>query len=149
MASTDPQKMRRSLELSLTETGIRIRRYTLDHHLKPDDLQRLDAIWTKWLTLREAFYGLTADAGTADLRAIEHRLIEVDRGVHLLQRTLVSSSSFLTGTRTALLLAAALVATVALYLALHGVRGLDFSNFEPVAEWGPLKYLEVAFWCEF
>jgi hypothetical protein len=36
-----------------------------------------------------------------------------------------------------------------LYLLSHGVRGWDFSNFEPLAESGPLKYVEVAFWSEF
>ena len=149
MANGNSETMRRTLEVSVNETGVRIRRYTLDDHLKPEELQTLDALWKSWLALREQFYALAADAGPAELRAIEHRLIEVDRGVDLVQRTLVSASSFRTGTRTALLLALALVLLVLLYLALHGVRGLDFSNFEPIAEWGALKYLEVAFWCEF
>ena len=149
MANGNPEQMRRTLEVSVNETGIRIRRYTLDDHLKPDELQTLEGIWKKWLTLREEFYALAADAGVAELRVIEHRLIEIDRGVDLVQRTLVSASSFRTGTRTAVLLALALVAMVLLYLAMHGVRGLDFSNFEPIAEWGALKYVEVAFWCEF
>jgi len=149
MANGNSETMRRTLEVSVNETGVRIRRYTLDDHLKPEELHTLEGIWQKWLVLREEFYGLAADAGSAALRAIEHRLIEVDRGVDLVQRTLVSKNSFRTGTRTAVLLALALVAVVLLYLALHGVRGLDFSNFEPIAEWGALKYLEVAFWCEF
>jgi hypothetical protein len=149
MATIDPEQMRRGLELSLNETGVRIRRYTLDGHLKQPDLDRLDGIWNEWLALREKFYRLAADATVGNLREVEHKLIEVDRTVDLVQRTLVSADSLRTGSRTVLLLAAALVALAWVYFLLHGVRGLDFSNFEPIAEWGALKYVEVAFWSAF
>jgi hypothetical protein len=149
MARTDPDNMKRALELSLGETGVRIRRYTLDDHLKDAELEKLDVSWRSWLALREEFYGLPVDAGEKELRALEHKLVEIDRAVDLIQRGLVSGQSFSTGARTALLLALALVALVWVYLLMHGVRSLDFSTFEPMAEWGPLKYVEVAFWCAF
>src|SRR6266850_4618698 len=128
MAGTDPEQMRRGLEMSLIETGVRIRRYTLDDHLKEADLARLDKIWEGWLALRDAFYQLAADAPVKDLRAVEHKLLEIDRSVDLIQRLLVSGQSFRTGNRTALLLAAALLGLIAVYLLMHGVRGLDFSG---------------------
>jgi hypothetical protein len=149
MATMQPDQMRRSLELSLNATGVRIRRYTLDGHLDQPGLQKLDGLWADWLALRKTFYGMPADAPSAELRGIEQTLIGLDRNVDLVQRTLVSAKSLMIGSRTALLLAAALIGLAWLYFLLHGVRGLDFSNFEPIAEWGALKYVEVAFWSEF
>jgi len=147
--ATDSDQMRRSLEISLLATGQRIRRYTLDGHLEQPGLDKLNVHWGEWLRLREMFYALAADAPVKSLRELEHKLIELDRNVDLVQRALVSINSFKVGSRTALMLAAALLVLVWVYFLLHGVRGLDFSNFEPIAEWGALKYVEVAFWCEF
>jgi hypothetical protein len=149
MAKTDPDQLKRSLALTVEETGSRIRRYTLDDKLDETALATLGQVWDEWLAVRAKYHGLADAAGDAEVRAVEQELLKVDRKVDLVQRKLISAYSFQAGKRTSIALAAALMALAVLYLAMHGVRGLDFSDFEPLAEWGPLKYVEVAFWSAF
>ena len=144
------QRQWRQLEVGLAETRIRIRRYTLDPRLRGDEKLRdnANAAWDAWMTVRAMFYdvhGQTEDT----LRKLEAELLQVDRQVDLIQRDLISERSLRAGMMTVTWLSAALVTLVIVYLALHQVRWGDFSRFEPLAEWGPLKYVEVAFWSAF
>ena len=47
------------------------------------------------------------------------------------------------------MLAATLIALLWIYLFSHGIHGWNVEDFEPWAEWGPVKYIEVAVWSEF
>lgn len=152
MTAKDLQREWTKLEVALGELRVRIRRYSIDPRLLPPDQQPLrdaaDEAWKAWMDLRKAFY----DAGTPTeplLRDLEATLLEVDRKADLLQRALISEKSLRTGMLTVGWLAVVLVGLVVAYLALHQVRWGDFSRFEPMAEWGPLKYVEVAFWGTF
>lgn len=149
MADMDPQRLTHGLELFLREIEVRIRRYTMDRKLSDASLARLATLHTEWLAVRKVFFAKTGHATLAELRDIEQKAIVVDRQIDLVQRELVSQESFKAGTRTTLLLAASLVVLTIVYFWSHGVTGLNFANFEPLAEWGPLKYVEVAFWSEF
>lgn len=149
MAKTDPDRQKRNLEILLAGTGARIRRYTLDKQLTDAGLEKINGIWEEWAEARRRLYALAAGADDTQIRAVEEALIAVDRKVDLIQRDLVSGESFKAGIRTTAWLSAALVILVWIYLLTHGVHGLDFSSFEPLAEWGPLKYVEVAFWSAF
>lgn len=147
MAITDQD--RRSLAIVLAEIGTRIRRYTLDLQLQPADLPKLDAAWQKWLEARKNYDEIADTAAKADLKAIERELLAIDRSVDLIQRSIVSADSLRVGIQTMTAIVVALALVVILYLYTHGVAGFDFTNFEFLAEWGPLKYVEVAFWSEF
>lgn len=149
MAKTDSERLRHNLEILLAETGARIRRYTLDRKLSDTALPQINAIWDEWLQVRRNLYALPVAADDAQFRAVEEALLTVDRKVDLVQRALVSGESLTAGIWTTAWLAGALVALVAVYLYSHGVRSFDLSGFEPIAEWGPLKYVEVAFWSAF
>jgi hypothetical protein len=149
MADKQVQQVARSLDLQLREIGVRIRRYTLDSRLDEKFLPHLQEAYENWLEVRKDFFKELEKATSESLAGIEHRLLLVDRQVDLVQRSLVSVDSFKAGARTVTLLALALVVLAVVYLLIHGVRGWNFSDFEPLAEWGPLKYVEVAFWSEF
>jgi hypothetical protein len=152
MTGKDLQRLWRAFEVNLAETRIRIRRYTLDPRLREPEEKDLrdaaDAAWDAWMKVREAFYNVK-EPTEDNLRKLEADLLRVDRQTDLLQRDLISNRSRRAGTATVAWLSVVLVALAAVYLALHHVRWGDFSQFEPLAEWGPLKYVEVAFWGTF
>lgn len=147
------QSKRRHLEEMLRATRVRIRRYTLDPRLVKPEAQKLrdaaDKAWQDWLKVRKKYYRLDEKTSLNDLLEVENELLEVSREADLVQRELISEESRQAGVRTVLWLSGALAVLVFLYLWSHGVRGLNFSDFEPLAEWGPLKYVEVAFWSGF
>lgn len=157
MADKELQRKKEELSLDLTETGVRIRRYTLDPRLREDAKtkvddelrRRADAAWEQWLKVWDRFQALEESPGEAELRAVRRALMEVEREVDLIQRELISAGNYSAGVKTVAGLAVALVGLALLYLFTHGVTGLDFSAFEPLPEWGPLKYVEVAFWSSF
>ena len=174
MSDTIKHRMR-ELSVNLDETFTRIRRYRLDRRLRefpatpsgpveekhlakggmltPQQAaelrERLKMAWEKWLTVREQVVKLAAEPKLNDLAAAEKSLLELDHEVDLVQCELLSPTSFRVGVRTVLVIAGALVLFVLCYLVTHGMRGLDFAQFEPWPEWGPLKYGEVVFWSTF
>lgn len=150
MAKSDDTQELRGLRMAIAEAGVRIRRYTLDRQLSDESLAGVNAIWDEWLTVWRNFKLLAAGEKEAPKALeVEEQLVRVDRKVDLVQRQLVSRESYSSGIRTVSWLTIALALLVLAYLYSHGVRGLDFSEFEPLAEWGPLKYVEVAFWSTF
>jgi len=178
MSEQDLKRLRRDVRAQITELGIRIRRYTLDKGLdgkvtrhEPKDaeararaaeeraakeaaaaeqLKTLDALWAQWNELRAAYYA-PGERTEAELRKIEDALFVVDRSVDVIQRDLVSKGSLRAGALTTFALGLALAFSLVVYALTHGVALLppNFSDFEPLAEWGPLKYVEVAFWSFF
>ncbi len=153
MTEKQLQRKRLEIESGLVELRVRIRRYTLDPRLREEDQGALrkqaDEAWKKWLAVRSSFYALPEPAPPEELLEVEKELLQVSREADLIQRELISEESFNAGIRTVTWLSVALVGLVFLYLATHGVRGLNFAAFEPLPEWGPLKYVEVAFWSTF
>lgn len=153
MTEKQLQRKRLEIESGLVELRVRIRRYTLDPRLREEDQGALrkqaDEAWKKWLAVRSSFYALPEPAPPEELLGVEKELLQVSREADLIQRELISEESFNAGIRTVTWLSVALVGLVFLYLATHGVRGLNFAAFEPLPEWGPLKYVEVAFWSTF
>ncbi len=165
----------RDLRANLTETFTRIRRYRLDKRLRefsepprePSEQRRparagtltpeqskvlrdrTEVAWNKWLNLRDLVENLPAEPGGKELAPLEKTLLELDHEVDLIQCELLSPTSYQEGRKTVFVMAGALVLLVLFYLATHGMRGLDFAQFEPWPEWGPLKYGEVAFWSIF
>ena len=150
MNEKELQRQWRQFEVDLAKTRIRIRRYTLDPRLRDDQNLRTnaDAAWNAWMGVRGKFYDVK-DRTEQKLRELEAELLRVDRQTDLLQRDLISERSLRAGMTTVAWLSVVLVALVAVYLQLHHVRWGDLSQFEPLAEWGPLKYVEVAFWGTF
>ncbi|MCH7765905.1 MAG: hypothetical protein IH916_05045 [Acidobacteria bacterium] len=153
MTERELQRKRREIESGVVGLRVRIRRYTLDPRLREEDQGALrkqaDEAWKKWLAVRSSFYALPEPAPPEELLGVEKELLQVSREADLIQRELISEESFNAGIRTVTWLSVALVGLVFLYLATHGVRGLNFAAFEPLPEWGPLKYVEVAFWSTF
>ena len=153
MTERELQRKRREIESGVVGLRVRIRRYTLDPRLREEDQGALrkqaDEAWKKWLAVRSSFYALPEPAPPEGLLEVEKELLQVSREADLIQRELISEESFNAGIRTVTWLSVALVGLVFLYLATHGVRGLNFAAFEPLPEWGPLKYVEVAFWSTF
>ncbi len=149
MATKDLERAARGVEMFLREIETRIRRYTMDRKLSDGNLERLKELHKEWRVVRKDFYAAVDKATGAELREIEERALVIDREIDLVQRELISQKSFKAGTWTVAALAVVLLGLVVLYLWSHGVRSLRFEEFEPLAEWGPLKYLEVAFWSEF
>lgn len=159
MADKEIEQKYHDLNAALSETGVRIRRYTLDPRLKlppadrpdPDALLRklADDAWQELTVLRNEFNELRSSPSLAQLSRIEMRWLQLDRKVDLLQRELIAEQSFRAGIKTVTWLVAVLVGLIVLYLFTHGVRSLDFTAFEPWSEWGPMKYGEVAFWASF
>lgn len=154
MTEKELYRRRRRLQTDLAETRIRIRRYTLDPRLrdpeKREHLQRkADEAWEDWLQTREKYYSFGGPLTDRQVLEVEKDLLEVNRKADLIQRELITQRDFKAGWITVLLLVAALALLALVYLYTHGVRGLDFSAFEPLPEWGPLKYVEVAFWSAF
>lgn len=153
MTERELQRKRREIESGVVGLRVRIRRYTLDPRLREEDQGALrkqaDEAWKKWLAVRSSFYALPEPAPPEELLEVEKELLQVSREADLIQRELISEESFNAGIRTVTWLSVALVGLVFLYLATHGVRGLNFAAFEPLPEWGPLKYVEVAFWSTF
>src|SRR2546423_11549777 len=147
--ANDTQRRVRGPRVFMGEIESRIRRYTMDRKVSPENLQRLSALHEEWRGVRRQFLEKGGTATEAELMALDERALVVDRQIDLIQRELISQQSFRTGTRTVLLLAAAFVALSVVYLWSHGVTGLNFGAFEPIAETGPLKYLEVGFWALF
>ena len=148
------------LREDIDEEGVRIRRYTMDPRLrkpasadKPDPnkelREQLEAAWQLWFALKGRFRSLPPSPEPATVTALETDLDKLDRAVDLVQRDLISESSYDAGRFTVTWLACTLLGLTGLYLLTHGVRSLDFSTFEPWAEWGPVKYGEVAFWSAF
>jgi len=153
MTDRELERKRRESESGAVRFRARIRRYTLDPRLREEDQGALrkqaDEAWGKWLAVRSSFYALPEPAPPEELLGVEKELLQVSREADLIQRELISEESFNAGIRTVTWLSVALVGLVFLYLATHGVRGLNFAAFEPLPEWGPLKYVEVAFWSTF
>lgn len=154
MANKELQRKQVQIERDLEFAGVRIRRYTLDPLLKDgakgQALQpKADKVWSDWLAARGNFYGPPMLSTEKELLGIEEELLKVNRQADLIQRELVSEESFASGIRTVMLLAVALVSLSLLYAMTHGVWSFDFSTFSPLPEWGPLKYVEVAFWSLF
>jgi hypothetical protein len=145
------KRLRATLLQEINETRVRIRRYSLDPLLQAGSALRgqADEAWQDWLDLRDAFVQLPDTPTAEQLLAIERQWMELDRKVDLIQREVISDGSFRAGIRTLAWIIPTLVALVLIYLAAHGIRGLDPIEFEPWPEWGPLKYLEVAFWSAF
>ena len=152
MTSKELGRQWKRLEVDIAEGQVRIRRYSIDPRLQQPDQQRLrdlaDEVWAQWMAVRKAFYAELEPTG-AKLRELEEQMLSVERKTDLIQRALISARSLRAGGTTIAWLAIVLVGLVVLYLALHNVRMNDFSQFEPFAEWGPLKYVEVAFWGTF
>ena len=151
---------RRELETWLAETGVRIRRYSLDPRLrKPEDERKpdhgvelrtnADEAWKEWRIIREKFDQLPSGPTPAELNEVEYLWLDLERKVDLIQRDLISEQSKTGGIKTVLWLVGALVVLIFIFLGTHGVRWFDFSGFEPWPEWGPLKYGDVAFWSSF
>ena len=145
----DLERGTRELEIFLGELEIRIRRYTMDRKLGAEMLEELNRCHAEWRKARSRFYERKDNVTAGELRELEDSLKAIDRAVDIVQRGLVSHASFRAGTRTASILAGALAALALVYLWSHGVRTLSLDSFEHLAEWGPLKYMEVAFWAEF
>ena len=152
MTSKDLERRWRRLEIDIAEGQVRIRRYSIDPRLQRDDQQRLrdaaDATWTLWMEVRKAF-STEREPSEAKLHELEEKVLTVERRTDLIQRELISARSQRAGGTTIAWLAVVLVGLGLLYLKLHNVHMNDFSQFEPFAEWGPLKYVEVAFWGTF
>lgn len=154
MKEKELERKKREILSGLVETRVRIRRYTLDPRLRDEEQGRAlrakaDEAWKKWLGVRSRYYALPERPTPEQLLAVEEELLKVDREADLIQRELISEESFAAGIRTVAWMTGALLALVVLYLLTHGVRSLDLTTFEPLAEWGPLKYVEVAFWSSF
>ena len=156
MADKELEKKYQSMRTHLAETKSRIRRYSLDPRLKEgqgelDDQLRLraDAAWAKWLVVRDHFVALPASPSQADLDRVEKIWLELDREVDLIQRELISEESRSGGVWTVAWMLVVLILLTIFYLVSHGVRGLEFSTFEPWPESGPLKYAEVVCWSMF
>ncbi|MDZ4286840.1 MAG: hypothetical protein U0984_02720 [Prosthecobacter sp.] len=133
----------------------------------------VDATWDEWRTLPPAIGALEAEIAadpktlssfdiafpeqaqarrapqSERLLSLESQCQDLDRRTDLSERDLVYEASAAAGVRTVACLAAVLMGLIVLYLASHGVRGLDFAVFEPWPEMGPMKYAEVAFWSAF
>lgn len=146
------KNLQRRLEIQVIDIGVRIRRYTLDTRLKDTAaLSQLNELHDKWLGWRKEFYDQSDAENTSTLSEIERGLLAIDRHLDVIQRDLVSEDSFHVGSRTVALLSLSLALLGEIYLVLHGLGTLNVAEveFEPWAVWGPLKYLEVAFWAEF
>ncbi len=156
MADKELQRKKNELALQLAEIKARIQRYTLDPRLREDkgtvddQLRRqADQAWNEWLVVWGQFQGVGDSPTWERLQQVEGELLRVERRVDLIQRELITGEGFRAGIKTVFWLAGALLALVVFYLLVHGVHSLDFSTFEPFPEWGPLKYVEVAFWSSF
>src|SRR5438067_3849179 len=89
----------KELKANIVESGVRIRRYSLDPRLRlpdrPDDKglgrdlrERADAAWEQWLDTYTAFAKLPTTCTEAQLLEIEERWLKLDRQVDLMQRDL-------------------------------------------------------------
>jgi len=172
-ASKDLKSRLRYLRLEFEETGIRIRRYTMDPRLSQaglvgkkndkelsteciDDTRKklfeelrkeVDKAWDDWMELREKF--LDSESLANAMNSVETEWLKLDRRIDLIQRELISERSTKAGILTVTWMVVALFLLGLFYLISHGVRGLDFSHFEPWPDWGPLKYAEVVCWSSF
>jgi len=159
MSDKETTKRLRQLREAIDEGGVRIRRYTMDPRLKktapgkPENNEELratlDQIWQQWFALKGRLRALPAGADNTAIGALEAGCDEVGRATDLVQRDLISETSYASGVITVAWLVGTLLFLFLLYLYTHGVRSLDFTTFEPWAEWGPVKYGEVAFWSAF
>jgi hypothetical protein len=160
MSDKEFSKRLTRLRENINDEGIRIRRYTMDPRIKktaspdqppPNEELRLEleAGWQQWFDLKKSFAALPDSPGVPAVADLEMKCLEVERAIDLVQRDLVSASSFKAGLNTVIWLSAVLVALVGLYFFTHGVHSLDFTTFEPWSDWGPMKYGEVAFWSAF
>jgi hypothetical protein len=152
MTDKDLKRQWRQLETDVAEGQVRIRRYSIDPRLRQPDQPSLrdaaDQAWQLWIDARAAFYAEREP--TADgLRRLQAQVLTVERKTDLIQRELISGRSQRAGSITIAWLAVVLIGLGLVYLKLHNVGWADFSQFEPFAEWGPLKYVEVAFWGTF
>lgn len=159
-----------SLEERLTRTDARIRRYSIDPRLREFDLgprekptrpeeeppgpaailrQRADDAFKECSELQARLRVLANNASENALNELEHAWTGLERKVDLIQRELVSKESLTAGVKTTVWLVVALVALGLAYYFTHWVSRDGTLTFEPLPEWGPLKYLEVAFWAEF
>jgi hypothetical protein len=152
MTDKDLRRQWRQLEMDVAEGQVRIRRYSIDPRLRETGQQDLrdaaDAAWQLWVDARRAFYAEREPTEDA-LRRLQAQILTVERKTDLIQRELISGRSQRAGSITIAWLAIVLIGLGLIYLSLHNVRWNDFSQFEPFAEWGPLKYVEVAFWGTF
>lgn len=172
MNTDDSKSCYRHLKAQVTETGVRIRRYTLHPHLRlyagrdaPQPAptgstgtpapsrtplsQCAEDAWNEWITVWTQLTALHESSPKEDLAKVELAWLKLDHDVDLLQRELVAPTSRDTGRRMVTSLSLVLVGLVLVYLLTHGVRSFDLSSFEPWPESGPLKYGEVAFWSSF
>src|SRR5258708_36790613 len=119
------------------EQGLRIRRYTMDPRIKkiptpgrppPNSELReeLEKVWKKWFALKGDFRDLPDNTTVPAIIALEKECDEVERGIDLVQRVLVSASSFTAGLLTVVWLSALLLGLGVLYFATHAASGLDF-----------------------
>jgi len=157
MADKAILKKYRQMQEDIAEEGTRIRRYTMDPFVKiPDDpnlpdpgkqlRDEIDQAHGDWLALEDLW---RTEAGTMQpggLDTLERAYDKLVRQVDLIQRELISKTSYNAGLLTVFWMAAVLVILVIAYLVTHDTFG---EGFEPWAESGPLKYGEVAFWSAF
>jgi hypothetical protein len=157
MPAPDLDRIRRRIQFQIREVESRIRRYTLDPRLSEDRPQdreqaqlqaQANEAWGVWLEVWEKSQRMEEDGFDALIK-LEKEVLQINRRADLLQRELIRKEDFHAGLRTVFWLALAMAVTMVLYFLSHGVTGLSFDNFEPLAEWGPLKYIEVAFWSLF
>src|SRR4051812_48171403 len=95
------------LREAIDEEGVRIRRYTMDPRLKkPADAtkdpnrelrEQLEADWKTWFALKGKSRTLPPAATEAELVALETECDEIERATDLVQRDLISESSFTAG----------------------------------------------------
>jgi len=151
MTAKELDRRQRQLEADLDHTRLRIRRYTFDQRVGASESlrQAADEAWRGWFAVRQDYDAKPQPLALADMIALEQALAEIDRRVDLIQRELISEQSLSAGIVTMSGLVAALLGLAVVYALVHGVRGLDVLPFEPLPEWGPLKYVEVAFWAGF
>lgn len=157
MADKATIKRYRQMQENIAEEGNRIRRYTMDPFVKiPDDPDAadpgkqlridLDQAFTEWQKVKDLWRKEAAAMQPSGLDALEKDYDLLVRHIDLIQRELISESSYEAGMDTVRWMVLVLLGLVVTYLATHGVFT---DGFEPWPEWGPLKYGEVACWSAF
>lgn len=160
MNDRERTKRLRSLREDVAAEGERIRRYSMDPFLKEPDKpdepdpgaslrDSLQKAWEDWFLLTRRGRALSVATPDSDLEQLVADLDRLVRRIDLVQRELISDTSYRAGVGTVSWLLATLLALVVIYFLSHGVGSLDFSTFQPWPEWGPVKYGEVAFWSAF
>lgn len=151
MATDKAKLLFKDIETRLTRLESRIERYTLDQVSKENKefASLLDRLWTEWADIRRRYQALSEWVELEELRVIEFEVLVLERKVCLIQREIFANDSLQSGAKTVAWLTFWMLYFIVLYLVVHGVRPPDFGPFDPFPEWGPMKYLEVAFWSIF